>query len=150
MESLHNNDSQILCWNCEEIVHKYAVECPYCKKELRAGASDDTDFIESDLPEIDQTSKIAPIFSFKPPEDVLSDELIEKKQSNVSTSLLYALCSIICLLAGSFFLIFGVFLKLFSENGVLSFQWDASSWPFFIIPAIILLVVGFWAYSKEK
>lgn len=149
MESLRNNDAQILCWNCEEIVHKYAVECPYCKKELRAFSSDDTEFNEIEPIEKDTTSKIAPIFAYKQVEELPFDVPVEE-QSHESSSLLYALGSLVSVLAGTFFLIFGLFLKLFSEDGVLSFQWNASSWPYFVFPAIFLLLFGLWAYSKEK
>ena len=35
--------SQIVCWHCEEPVHRYASRCPYCQKDISSNSSDDLD-----------------------------------------------------------------------------------------------------------
>ena len=52
------------------------------------------------------------------------------------------LFSLIALLGGSFFAFFGLILKLFSKNGKLVLEWNAETWPYYLFPALVLLVIG--------
>ena len=57
-------------------------------------------------------------------------------------SLVKVLFSLIALLGGSFFAFFGLMLKLFSKNGKLVLEWNAETWPYYLFPALVLLVLG--------
>lgn len=146
------NSSQILCWNCEEIVHAYAARCPYCTKDLSGTKS-------SAQTSSSQSDKIAQIH---PDPLVIKQELLAQElQSPESKDQLLPeelpsplpdgftiLVSLAALLAGSFFLFFGIVIKLFSVNGAFTLEWKASSWPYFIGSSFVMLILGLYTLSK--
>lgn len=76
------------------------------------------------------------------------DDEPEEKQAPSGTgllkqeSILKVVFSLIFLLAGSFFAFFGLILKLFSKDGKLVLEWNAESWPYYLFPALIILLIG--------
>lgn len=71
-------------------------------------------------------------------------------EQSYSLHLLKVLLPLIALLAGSFFFFFGLLLKLFSKNGKLVLEWSADSWPYYVFPALVLLVVGLFSLSQVE
>lgn len=128
--------SQVLCWHCEEPVHRYATRCPYCQKSLEhAPAAENSSKITS-LPSFDihEEQKIEP-------QEIAHEQTFGAEVGNV-------LLSLFTLLSGSFFFFFGLLILLFSKNGTFTLEWKASSWPFFVLSALVLLVTGLWSLSK--
>ncbi len=129
------SSSQIFCTNCEEIVHAYAVRCPYCSKDLNPPISSD---------------KITPIHDALPSSVVAMPQAVEVEEeapSNLPEGFT-VLVSLAALLAASFFFFFGVIIKLFSINGTFTLEWKASSWPYFVGSSLVLLLLGLFTLSK--
>lgn len=136
------SSSQILCWNCEEVVHEYAARCPYCSKDLTNAQKSPT------LPNLQSISseKISPILPMATP--TREQEKVEEELPSLLPDGFTVLVSLAALLAGSFFLFFGVVIKLFSVNGSFVLEWKASSWPYFVLSSLVLLVLGLYTLSK--
>lgn len=139
--------NQIVCSKCEELVHRFAARCPYCNEDLTKVV----DKTQSTLAPKEPTScKITqleqPRYAPHHPEDVpqkaIKQEVPQEEESGEEASIFRVLLPLISLLAGSFFIFFSVMLKLFSKNGKLVLEWSMDSWPYYLVPALFLLVIG--------
>jgi hypothetical protein len=137
------SSSQIMCWNCEEVVHAYAARCPYCHKDLTANTA-------PAAPSPVLVEKIAQIQPIAPsPVVALHEEKVEaNEESGFLQDAFTILISLAALLAGSFFFFFGVIIKLFSKNGTFVLEWNVNSWPYFVVSALVLLSLGLYTLSK--
>jgi hypothetical protein len=154
------NSSQILCWHCEEIVHAYAARCPYCNKDLTTPqqAANQTQsqspFQPAQIaPPSDKIAHIAPMADIvrdapRAHPDAANHEDAHHEAANSVSETFTVLISLAALLAGSFFLFFGVIIKLFATNGTFVLEWNASSWPYFVGSALVLLILGLYTLSK--
>lgn len=134
------NTSQIFCNHCEEVVHAYAVRCPYCNKDLEHKSTDKIAQIHSPaVAAISVSSPVVPMPS--------EQEMVEEAPSRLPDGFTI-LISLAALLAGSFFFFFGVIIKLFSTNGVFVLEWSASAWPYFVGSSLVLLMLGLYALSN--
>lgn len=89
------------------------------------------------------------------PQSVLPTfESIEAEQKLLTQSsqesLVKVLLALVALLGGSFFAFFGLMLKMFSKNGRLVLEWNAETWPYYLFPALILLVLGMMTLSHGE
>lgn len=130
------NTSQIFCTNCEEVIHAYAVRCPYCHKDIKP---------------VEPSDKIAPIVEELVPSPIVpisqQQEAVQDAPSNLPETFTI-LVSLASLLAGSFFFFFGVIIKLFSTNGTFVLEWNVGCWPYFVGFSLILLALGFYTLSN--
>ena len=135
-------DAQTLCPHCEEVVHRYALYCPYCQKSLgfsRAGVEE--------IPE----SKVMPITMSTPFPELAENEHIDAEPTKIGSSTpLKAVVVLLLLLTSSFFFFFGVLLRFFSENGVLVLQWSEASWPYYIFPSLVGIGIGYFLLYKVE
>lgn len=131
------SSSQIFCNNCEEIVHAYAVRCPYCHKDLDHAPSDK--IAQINTPAAMAASPVVPM----PSEQVMPEE--EPSRLPEAFTILVSLAS---LLAASFFFFFGIIIKLFSTNGSFVLEWNVSCWPYFVGSSLVLLALGLYSLSS--
>lgn len=153
--------TQTVCSHCEEVVHRYAVRCPYCHKNLKGHTAAQSDIAIPEPAPIKTESKITqmPQSAFfvedldevAPKTEQIQEEIQENVQTDAafSTEMKKIFIPLISLLTGSFFFFFGVILKLFSSNGTFTLEWNASAWPFFVFPAFVLLLVGMISLPKD-
>ncbi len=132
------NTSQIFCNNCEEIVHAYAVRCPYCHKDLDHGPSDKIAQITTQ-----QVPLASTVVSMPTPE-----QMIQEEAPSVIPEAFTILISLASLLAASFFFFFGVIIKLFSTNGSFILEWNVGCWPYFVGSSLVLLALGLYTLSN--
>lgn len=133
--------SQVLCWHCEEPVHRYANRCPYCQKSLAGQATNEDQLAQA-------SSKITSLPKFEMRETVEEQEFTPSAEESFGSQVGHVLLALFTLLAGSFFFFFGLLILLFSTNGTFSLEWKASSWPYFVSSALGLLITGLWSLSK--
>lgn len=135
-----------MCWNCEEVVHAYAARCPYCNKDLTSQSS----AAPTPSPNSEKITQILPTPQATPtPVVPLHEEKVEADpQAGFLQDAFTILLSLSALLAGSFFFFFGVIIKLFSKNGSFVLEWNVSSWPYFVVSALVLLSLGLYTLSK--
>ena len=170
MNTTNANNTQVLCWNCEEVVHRYAAECPYCRKKLGQGG--DKEIIQKPQGALDSLSsysdttfqKIQPL-QFQEENYTSAESMpmggIELNEASAevshevimaSSSLLaiftYQVLPVIFLIAGSFFFLFGVLIRLFSINGSFTLSWNQGAWPYFVFPAAIISIAGFLLFPR--
>lgn len=166
-------DTQVLCWHCEEPVHRYAMRCPYCQHTLKMPTASSEAQAHEDPFSLSQQKTKEPTTSSPtnalptpakqqikpqthPPKPHELQKNAEQEDSQDTTAaannspLQKILMPLIALLAGSFFFFFGMFLKLFSKNGKLTLEWHADSWPYFVFPAICLLLIGVATLSHAE
>lgn len=144
-----------LCWNCEGGVSQDLDNCPYCGVYVQGALSGETNSIwnPSYRPEENSSEEVhVPPYQIQ----IENDPLEEIKTDNSSPSqfqLLFnqlkkELFPTLCLMAGSTFFLFGIVLFLFSENGKLTLQWEASDALYFLIFSIPLSLFG-WKFLQE-
>lgn len=143
-----------LCWNCEGIVSKDIDNCPYCAVYLHA----------TDSTEEKETPFWNPYRANRLDEDEEQAEEEEEKSEtrnplsfNFSTIFSSAVAqkfkqdvlSILFLMTGSLFFLFGTILFLFSdEKGFFTLQWKADNWGYFLCSALFLLYFG-WRFLQQ-
>lgn len=153
-ESIHYDSvNQVACWHCEEPVHRYATYCPYCQKALTAqnmAANANSDAIQEPQPYFVPASKIESHPAFERKKIVEEQEAEEVKEESFAIQVGHVLLALFALLSGSFFFFFGFLILLFSSNGTFSLEWKATSWPYFVLSALVLLVTGLWSLSKVE
>lgn len=146
--------NQIVCSKCEELVHRYAARCPYCSEDLTKVV----DKTQIDLPKEPTSCKITqleqPRYASHHPEELLQkavkQEARHEEEEGNAPSIFKVLMPLISLLAGSFFIFFSVMLKLFSKNGKLVLEWNMDSWPYYLVPALFLLVIGMTTLGSSE
>ncbi len=144
-----------LCWQCDGSIPQDCVDnCPYCGVYLLATedaeksrwnpsyqSSNEDEEAPTPLYQLQQekettkeTSEEASTFFFS------SSELLQSLKNDLGP--------ILMLMAGSIFFLFGIVLLLFSHNGFLTLQWNASNWIYFLGLSVPLIYVG-WKLVKD-
>lgn len=160
-----------LCWNCEGSVHIHATKCPYCGTDLTAEAPNAPQAQSQPLPSYDfapmsthQEEIPAPPFSaahstpdtysYQSPthepqgwreqatdtRPLVGEEYGAKSRAEILPMLL--------MLPGAFFLLFGLVLLLFSNEGTLTLRWNSGYWFVYLLIAAPLMYFGWRALRK--
>lgn len=135
-----------LCWNCEGRVAFAEENCPFCGVYLSTSSLINQQDENSThiAPYKANTDKSIPASPYKlneeesPSQSEDSGELEEMLTLEQKGSIL----PLTLLLASSVFFVFGFILLLFSHEGTLTLQWNASYWYFYLGTAAILLFGG--------
>jgi len=149
-----------LCWNCEGNVSKQIDNCPYCGVYLHADElEENSSWIPSYRPSSKTEEIPSPIYHIQgEQESNKSDEEDEEEEAEASSTagsnshalmevfnhLKKDLFPILFLMMGSIFFLFGIVLFLFSQNGVLTLQWQGSQALYFLLFSIPLTGFGWW------
>lgn len=155
-----------LCWNCEGSTSVQDENCPYCGVYLSplsiGGNEDKEDSLFAPpyrLSNIDEEQEV-PLSPFALENEgenessqtgVSSEKVqvitsISKNQLSESTRQMQAITMpLVLLLTGSIFLLFGIVLVLFSQNGVFTLHWDANYWFIYLGISVPLLFFGWRA-----
>lgn len=160
MSSIRNNK---VCWNCEGSVHPQAVHCPYCGVSLitgnghgdpvsRSQAVPLARAAPSDIPappySLPHPGHESPKRSFDRGDWQQAVEEEESPSGFLASFLSGSLVPMILLLPGVVFLLFGLFLALFSDHGILALEWDAKYWFVYVLLSCPLLYFG-WRFLKS-
>lgn len=142
------NKNHAICSNCEEVVSKTATRCPYCQCDLTAPFA-----MRSSFQENSQVQPLNPSPNSKMGMHASKSQSSKKEGTDapeVEESVFDVVIPLIALLSGGFFVFFALFLKFFSKEGRLILTWRADAAPYFLIPAMILLIIGFFSFSVPK
>ncbi len=151
-----------LCWNCEGIVTRDSVNCKYCGVYLRRDDDHEDEDEEDEAPKSafsalknviprppyvpeESSSSSSPAGSIPPTATVTTAAI---KPQSIATTWKTILYPLICLSAGSVFLLFSFLLYFFSENGTLVLQWDAGRWLIYLVISLPLLLLGWRSLSQ--
>lgn len=145
-----------LCWNCEGNVSLSDETCPYCGVSVIPASLDGS--LSSHAPPYQMAEVQESIIPRPPYHTEQKNELIleEKEEANKETEdedvsvneFKNIVLSLLFLLAGSMFFLFGLTLVLFSHNGVFTLQWDGSFWFIYSLLSIPFLFFGWRALIK--
>lgn len=146
---LKDANNQVICSNCEEQVHPSAISCPYCNCNLKAPMATREKICDSLQEQFLQHTKKLQMENSVPRKEKehVEKEVLEEPSSETAADVLIPLFT---MLTGSCFLFFALFLKLFSKNGKLVFEWKGESAFHFFVPAVILLLIGFFSLSSSQ
>lgn len=122
-----------ICWNCEGSVPRDAQNCPFCAVYLNREEEGSPPF------RMDVNENEEEVESFDSEEEIKE----EKKRSFSFSGWRGTVFSLILLMAGLFFLLFGFIITVFSENGFLTLQWSAQYWWAYFALALPLLAIGY-------
>lgn len=143
-----------LCWNCEGNVTREAVNCPFCGVYLqRAGDNDEREEEDFSPPYklvgVAGEEESLPKAPYTPENGQVAAKIkaIQNDDSDANAMKMVVM-SLLCLLAGSFFLMFGIILALFARDGIFTLRWNADYWYFYLATALPLLFLGWRALSK--
>jgi len=139
------NKKTKLCWNCEGSVARDVIHCSYCGVYLKRDEDEDLQFEqnteESYKPSYNPASSDQE--EVPPPPYQATKQAVEAIPSAPSSVDWKAVVfPLFLLLSGSFFLFFGLLLTFFSENGLLTLQWDSSYWFVYFTLSMPLLYFG--------
>lgn len=173
-DALH---TQKQCWNCQQSVQAYAIQCPHCGAELGAVADIESSPYqhvpysaqEERSPTQDYSIQSAPIpeapysssFRESPQESLLpredswnssSEEVgsYEEEQMWVQQEIKRDLKPLLLLLPGAVFFVFGLILLFFSHDGVFVLRWNSAFWPFYLLLSLPLLYFGWRALGAME
>lgn len=135
---------QKLCYNCEGEVDLDVIVCPFCASDLR---EEKPEQLPSKSPQtFRNTDTEAALYPPSHAPRIRIDEepsppqiQIEEEEEQSKTP--YG--SIVLLALGAQLLLLGLFMLMFSTNGVFMIKWDARFWYFYILASLPLLVFGF-------
>jgi len=125
---------QTLCWNCEEVVHTHASQCPYCKVQLKHSTKA-THVVSSG-------DKITPLPAALPQAE--SSFPSPKEESHALGNTILSIC---LLFGGCNLLFLGILVGLFSRNGTFSLSWAEAHWPIYFGAGIAFVAFGLIAMS---
>ena len=135
-ESLHHDHS--LCWNCEEIVHPQASQCPYCRAQMKH-ATKATHVVTAG-------DKITPLPTPQIAQEThaSSSRSLDSKAASFGNTILS-----ICLLFGGCNLLFlGILVGLFSRNGSFTLNWPEAHWPLYFGAGLSAIAFGLIALKS--
>jgi len=142
--------NQVTCSNCEEAVHRFASRCPYCNHDLQKDSH-----LVSSPPQVSQIQPVqsqpSKVTHLTQPEafpKIEQSHDVAYADDAEESSPVSLFASLLMLLGGSFFLFFGLMIKLFSKNGRFTLEWSAETWPYFLFPALFLLFFGLMSLSS--
>ncbi len=128
---------QKLCYNCEGEVDLDVIVCPFCAADLRAEKP------EQQQPPLYRSvapPRSQPEFEREAVAPAPTEEVAEE-QSYLGPIVLLAL--------GTHLLLLGIFLGMFSHNGVVFLKWSSRFWVGYVLLAVPMLVLGYRALSKR-
>ena len=131
----HIAHDQLLCSNCEEIVHISASSCPYCNASLQP---------KNTLSSI-SGSKITSLISSDSPVTAEKHPTSQPKTDSSS-----AVLSLLLLLGGCNVLFLGILIALFSKEGSFSLQWPEQHWPVYFGMGIALTSFGIFTLKQVE
>lgn len=134
---------QKLCYNCEGEVDLDVIVCPFCAADLRA-----------EKPEQQQQPLYRPVTPVReapplyPSSQAEAAPMPEESAESSASEEKSFIGPIVLLALGAHLLLLGIFLALFSHNGVLFLKWNARFWIGYVIAAVPMLFFGYRALSK--
>lgn len=138
-----------LCWNCEGRVAFTDENCPYCGVYLSSSSliPQQEDSSSHQAPYKNVTDKSVPASPYELKNQTNNavqeeEETVDRLQEEADFSQRNYLMSFLLLLTGSVFFVFGLILLVFSREGVLTLQWNASYWFLYLGAAISLFFLG--------
>lgn len=138
---MNEKEKKKLCWNCEGSVLRHLETCPFCGVYL---SPSEQDLLSPPYPPQEGKDSFDPVYESDqeaPHEEALS--LPEEAQG--SKTELYTL---LALLSGTSFLIFGLAVWLFSDKGRLTLSWSQDVAPFYLSMSLALLGIAFYLARK--
>lgn len=151
--------NQKMCWNCDGHVHVYELQCPYCGADLTEHEKKNEEWEEEELVESKEEDQEdlgpAPFQDLLEEEERLDlveeEEAWEKPEKKSDPDLENPLASLLLLLPGTLFFLFGLALFLFSKEGVLTFQFKSKYWFVYLLGSWPLLYLGWRSlFSLER
>lgn len=143
-----------LCWNCEGRVAFAEENCPYCGVYLSSSTliNPQTENSIPTAPYSQTSEKSIPAAPYTNESDE-SEDLMEEEESTLQEKALQpsqggSILSLTLLLASSLLFVFGLILFVFSHEGTLYLQWNATYWYAYLGAAIVLFIAG-WKSLKE-
>lgn len=141
-----------LCWNCEGNVSRQIETCPYCGVYVHGPEIEENTIWNPSYQPSSKTEEIpSPIYQINQEEEFREEDervVFENKEDGSSSHLLAQLKKDIFptlfLMMGSVFFLFGIVLLLFSQNGTLTLQWQASYGYYSLFLALPLIGFGWW------
>lgn len=136
MFSSSHEDGQLTCWNCEELVHRSALYCPYCNADLRKHVPLHTD-----------SPKAQTVVSDYAKHCLKSSQL--KNSKNSSHSAIWFIATLFFMLAGTTFLLLSVIIGTFSKAGSFIISWPERNWLPYLGLGIALVSFGLFLMQQK-
>ncbi len=134
-----------LCWNCDGYVHVYELQCPYCGVDVRvkeeaakAAPEESTENNFGEMPE-PPFGELLKDEEFVPTVEEWDAPTLSNAEEGDSEN---PLASLLLLLPGSLFFLFGLSLFLFSSDGYLVFRFKTKYWFLYLLSSWPLLYLG--------
>lgn len=134
--------SKKLCWNCEGELERDAILCRYCGVNVLHVACQETSGEDLQVPPPPYAAHASNQLEEASPSSEDNDTMPTTRKH-------FSLTGLLSLVLASFFFLFAFFLLFFSKEGVLTLQWDASYWLFYILFSLPFFFLG-WRFSRSN
>lgn len=145
-----------MCWNCEGRVAFSDENCPYCGVYLSSSSlinpqNESSTHIPPYRTGSDKSIPASPYGMNKDVEEEKTEDTTESVQEEaLNPTQSSTVLPFVLLLASSVFLVFGLILLVFSNQGTLTLQWNASYWFVYLGTAAVLLFIGWRSMRNLK
>lgn len=145
-----------LCWNCEGNVARQIDNCPFCGVYLHAteDAEEDSWNPPYRLTALDTSKEEVPTPPYTAQEEASDSSTASQQKiespSNDILDLKKEVLPLLFFLSATVFFMFGLILALFSQNGVLTLQWNGDLWPLFLFGSAPLFFFGYKFFSENS
>lgn len=159
---------QKMCWNCDGHVHVYEMQCPYCgadlteHEEYKEEAPEQEETVEESYDEphsATQETEEDDDFTRPPFQDLMDEERVDLKEEEEAWEKApeekgpdcdNPVASLLLLLPGTLFFLFGAALFFFSKEGYLVFRFNAQYWFVYLIGSWAMLYLGWRSLFPAK
>jgi hypothetical protein len=143
-----------LCWNCDGNVSLHLAQCPYCGVDLAKDAAHEENAPPFKHSSYDPPSPFAKTLqpNLRVNEEEWNRALEEEnereaKKEELPSTTNREMRALLLLLPGVVFILFGLMLLFFSEDGVLTLKWKQNLAYFYLLGAIPLLILGWRSFK---
>lgn len=164
---MNKKNDKRLCWNCDGDVSMHIAQCPFCGVDLSqvqpVGDTSSFKNLASPFQSAPQGHAVpsppyANVFSnnFSVPEEEWSQPLdgekeeSKEREEDLARATNKDMMALLLLLPGIVFSLFGLTLIFFSQEGVLTLQWNQNLAYFYFVGAAPLLYLGWRAFKSPK
>lgn len=164
---MNKKNDKKLCWNCDGDVSLHSSQCPYCGVDLSQALPVGENLSFSSLASPFQSAPTGSAVPKPPYSNVFSndfsvteeewkkalegekEEVQGAEEENVARSSNRDMIALLLLLPGIVFSLFGLALTLFSQEGLLTLQWNQNLAYFYFVGAVPLLYLGWRAFRSK-
>jgi hypothetical protein len=137
-----------LCWKCEGGVSLTEENCPFCGVYLSPSNPNENSWLKPPYRLVEEEQAVPPSPFTNSAPSKIEKEVIPSPENEATHDVQNVVITLVLLITGSIFLLFGLILWLFSDNGVFTLHWNSQYWFIYLAIAVPMLLLGWRTLQK--